>query len=178
MNNIVLFLVSHILFIILYPFGLLIGMYRGGTKYLLQCAITVDQSGNVFCQHIFNLIFITSKGYRFGNPDETISSVLGKNQLNGTLSLLGKAMNHFLSFLDPNHSIDAIEHDKDDLGPSTPIQYIKISTPWILFLVGVFLLLPDNYCVAQNGNIRTQDNVCSFLPNLNYIEALFYSTLL
>lgn len=49
--------------------------------------------------------------YKFGNIDETVSSVLGKNQNLGTLTKSGKWLNRLLSKFDPNHSIDAIEID-------------------------------------------------------------------
>ena len=49
---------------------------------------------------------------RFGDPDETISSCLGRNYLMFNLTWAGKAMFVILDKLDPNHCIDAIE-DKE-----------------------------------------------------------------
>ena len=50
----------------------------------------------------------------FGNPDETISSVLGKNQRDNTLTLLGKLIVWVLNMVDENHSEKAIEDDEQN----------------------------------------------------------------
>ncbi|MCF6349253.1 MAG: hypothetical protein L3J20_13320 [Flavobacteriaceae bacterium] len=42
--------------------------------------LSIDQMGNVAMQDLFNDIFTIKNGYQFGNEDETISSVLGKNE--------------------------------------------------------------------------------------------------
>jgi hypothetical protein len=47
--------------------------------------------------------------HRFGHPDETISSVLGKNKRDNTLTKLGAILSNVLDFLDENHSIKSIE---------------------------------------------------------------------
>ena len=62
---------------------------------------------------MFNSILISSKSeYKFGNPDETISSVLGKNKRAGNLLYLGKRLDAWLNGIDPNHSIKSIEEDE------------------------------------------------------------------
>ena len=48
-------------------------------------------------------------GYKFGDEDETISSVLGKNKLTKTLTKTGKTLDWILEKLDRNHSIESIE---------------------------------------------------------------------
>jgi hypothetical protein len=60
---------------------------------------------------LFNDILIKKGGHKFGNPDETISSVLGKNFLKGKLSLMGKGLNWILNLIEKDHSIKAIEHE-------------------------------------------------------------------
>jgi len=83
------------------------------SQYLREVAVSVDQLGNVVCSDLFDVTLIKRKqGYRFGNPDETISGVLGKNQRLNTLSKVGKALNFILNKLDPNHSIKSIEDDE------------------------------------------------------------------
>ena len=59
---------------------------------------------------LFNTIMITKDGYKFGNEDETISSVLGKNQLKGTFRIIGYCLNRILDKLEKNHSIKSIEN--------------------------------------------------------------------
>jgi hypothetical protein len=56
---------------------------------------------------LFNKTLAT--GHRFGDIEETISSVLGKNQLTGTLTGLGKALVWILDKIDNNHAIKSID---------------------------------------------------------------------
>lgn len=75
-------------------------------------ALSIDQLGNVVCKELFNDALITPSGITFGNPDETISSVLGKNKLNDSLTVTGKSLDWILNKLDPGHSIKSIEADE------------------------------------------------------------------
>lgn len=77
----------------------------------LSTAISIDQLGNTFCASLFNY-FLQDRGYKFGNVDETISGVIGKNKVLGKLTKLGKALDWVLESLDPNHSIKSIEKDE------------------------------------------------------------------
>lgn len=81
-------------------------------KWFYAWALSIDQLGNVVCKELFNDALITPSGIEFGNPDETISSVLGKNKLNNSLTWLGKSLDWILNKLDPNHSINSIEEDE------------------------------------------------------------------
>ena len=62
---------------------------------------------NFSFQDILNRIMIGSNGIPFGS-NETVSSVIGKNQLNGSLSTFGNLINVFLNFFDPNHAVKSI----------------------------------------------------------------------
>ena len=75
----------------------------------MNLAISLDQFGNVAMASLFNFLLIYSVVNTFGNPDETISSVLGKNKVNGTLTYLGKRLDALLNGIDKNHSIKSIE---------------------------------------------------------------------
>jgi hypothetical protein len=75
-------------------------------NYLMRLLVSLDQ-------HI-NTIF-------GGYPDETISSRLGKLKVRRKGKLrwrdwfgLAKPLDWVLDKIDPNHSIDAIEHDEGD----------------------------------------------------------------
>ena len=57
---------------------------------------------------ILNRIMIGNNGIKFGN-NETMSSVIGKNQLNNSLSSFGNLVNLFLNFFDPNHAVKSIK---------------------------------------------------------------------
>lgn len=81
-------------------------------KYLYKIALGIDQLGNVVCARLFNFFLIDAHGYQFGNEDETISSVLGKNKRANTLTLFGMLLDMLLEFIDKNHNIEAIEEDE------------------------------------------------------------------
>ena len=128
----VLYITAIILALILYPFGMVYSFFRlmmgmklkGWLRHLDKLykitAISIDQTGNAALQHLFNdtLIkrwYVDKGGYSlknkhlFGDEDETISSVIGKNKKQGSLTRAGKALDYILESLDPGHSIKAIE---------------------------------------------------------------------
>lgn len=117
----ILFLISLILSILTVPLGMVYTIFKLSFKfkfgvlfrvsngYFYQFALAIDQLGNVAMQDLFNDILISHNGYKFGDVDETISSVLGKNERNGTLSGLGKMIVKILHFIDPNHALNSIE---------------------------------------------------------------------
>ena len=71
-------------------------------------AIGIDQIGNSVCRDLFNRCLITSSWYKFGKVQETISSVLGKNQETWTLTLVGRAVVWILDSLDKDHCRESI----------------------------------------------------------------------
>lgn len=80
-------------------------------KLFMSIAHSIDQTGNVLCQDLFNdLLLKNKKIHKFGNADETISSVLGKNKKEKNLSFLGKCIDIILEYIDPNHTIKASEN--------------------------------------------------------------------
>ena len=46
----------------------------------------------------------------FGNRDETISSVIGKNKQLNTLTTFGKNMDRILEFIETDHSLNSIDY--------------------------------------------------------------------
>lgn len=113
-----LFIISIILLIITGPLGFVYGLFhslftkgfKGVGEYLLKIAISIDQLGNVLMQHLLNLLWIKKAGYKFGNRDETISSVLGRNNKLKTLTGFGKAIDRFLDAIDPSHTLNSIDY--------------------------------------------------------------------
>jgi 8-oxo-dGTP diphosphatase len=103
-------IVAILLAVVLFPIGFVFSMFypkRG--KYLYRIALGIDQLGNVVCARLFNFFLIDADGYQFGNEDETISSVIGKNKQTNTLTMFGMLLDSLLEKIDKNHSIDAIE---------------------------------------------------------------------
>lgn len=118
-SNWVLAVTALVLFIVLFPIGMLYSIYRtinkstsiteGISKTLFNLALGIDQLGNSYCYLLFNDIFIKDNTiHPFGNPDETISSVLGRNKLINNLSFIGKILDGILSLIDDNHTIKSI----------------------------------------------------------------------
>lgn len=117
----ILAIVSVILAAILFPLGLIltffINLYKRRWRFsfkrldqqLLSIATSVDASGNVICKDLFNLILIKKGGYQFGKRKETISSVLGKNQRDSTLTVLGNEVCDLLDLFDTDHCFRSID---------------------------------------------------------------------
>lgn len=70
--------------------------------YFKQTALNLDKFGNREFRAFLNLS-MQKNGYKFGNPNETISSALGKNERDGTLSICGKVLVKILDIIDKNH---------------------------------------------------------------------------
>jgi len=110
MINVILYTVAYIIGVLVIPFGMVYALFKKNVSdYFFILAISLDQLGNVAMSRLFNDILIKPNRDRFGNEDETISSVLGKNQLNGTLRPLGKFLVNVLDKFEKNHSIKSIE---------------------------------------------------------------------
>lgn len=113
--------VALVLAMVLFPLGLaitfLINLYKRRWRFsfkrldaqLLSIATSIDASGNVVCKDLFNVLLKKKGGYEFGNRKETISSALGKNQRDGTLTGLGRLIAFVLDKIDPNHCMKSID---------------------------------------------------------------------
>lgn len=74
-----------------------------------QTALIIDMLGNVVCRDLLNDTMRTTDGYKFWKRKETISSVLGKNKRDGTLTARGHRLANKLDRIDLNHSIKSID---------------------------------------------------------------------
>ena len=120
-KSFLLFTIAFVLLVTTTPIGFLYALIRqtffSKTKplriFLVEVALALDVAGNVMMQHLLNdtLLVKNPNTYYFGNPKETISSVIGKNSLTQTLSFLGRCLNAFLNLLDKNHSLNSIIYD-------------------------------------------------------------------
>lgn len=82
--------------------------YSLSNNYFKQTAVDIDRFGN----HNFRCFLNSTmqvKGYEFGDVRETISSALGKNQRDGTLSKFGKGICFVLDEIDKNHCKKSIK---------------------------------------------------------------------
>jgi hypothetical protein len=118
--RLVLAIVALALGCVLIPLGLLYGLWYWlrldawagrqslGRAYfgsaLFELARGIDQMGNGVCFLLFNATLIKSEHPApFGNIDETISSVLGRNARLNNLTNLGTALAWILERIDPGH---------------------------------------------------------------------------
>jgi 8-oxo-dGTP diphosphatase len=116
-----LFCVALLLVITTAPIGFIYALIRQTCSskakslnvYFIEVALVLDEVGNVTMQHLLNDILLINdvQTYFFGNKNETISSVIGKNSITNTLSPLGRTLNSFLNFLDKDHSLNSIIYD-------------------------------------------------------------------
>lgn len=114
-GEIILLLVALILFSIFAPIGFIIGLFikkdwkRRTKEYLRNVSLSIDQHGNVICKYLLEYTLIKKDHIHFGNPDETISSVLGKNKVINNLTFIGRVLDKILDIIDKNHSIKSID---------------------------------------------------------------------
>ena len=71
----------------------------------------ISQMLNIKGREVFNSLFILENGYQFGNGLESVSSVLGKNMMMGTLSPVGVIIVQLLNLFEPNHAVKSIKRE-------------------------------------------------------------------
>ena len=109
--NLLLFLVAWLLIPPLTIWNLIV-VYRknGNTKgYFRSTALSIDIWANFEFRTLWNAKLKIDGGYEFGKTGETISSALGKNQRDKTLTTTGKILVFILDFLDENHCENSIK---------------------------------------------------------------------
>ena len=106
LRGVILFLVSVVCSIPLAPIGLISGFFK--KDYLVNVAISIDQTMNVIMNPILNLIMIKDKNVKFGNPDQTISYVIGRNWIDNNLTNFGRFWRWFLDTIEVNHCLIAV----------------------------------------------------------------------
>lgn len=103
----ILFLIAYIL---LLPLVIFNALNVRSKSYFKDTAISIDKFGNRELRFSLNKYLITknSKSH-FWDIKETISSVLGKNQRDKTLTWLGKLICKILDTIDKNHCQKSIQ---------------------------------------------------------------------
>lgn len=79
-------------------------------NYFRSSAITIDKLANREFRTLWNKKLRTESGYKFGAENETISSALGKNQRDGTLTKSGQRLVKVLDFFERDHCLKSIEN--------------------------------------------------------------------
>jgi len=78
-------------------------------NWLWNILIAIDQGANVVFSPVLNLLLMPK--IMFGNPDETLSSVMGKNVRAGSCPVC-HFMCRWLSFIQKEHCKKSIEDDE------------------------------------------------------------------
>ena len=111
-TDLLLFLVAYILVLPLTIINFFVVVFTSkdhAKGYFRSTAINIDKFGNREFRKLWNLTLRKENGYEFGNVEETISSALGKNERDGTLSRTGRALVWILDKIDKNHSLKSIK---------------------------------------------------------------------
>ena len=103
--GILLFIIATVLWVILTPINWIIVTIKNGmsNQYFYETAIDLDKFGNRNFRTFLNVTMRKKGGYKFGNVGETISSALGKNQRDKTLSWFGIIICFILDTFDNKH---------------------------------------------------------------------------
>lgn len=78
-------------------------------KWLYKMALSIDQFGNVSCGTTLKFLMTKGKRYNFGDEDDTVSYVLGRNKYRETLTAFGRFIVWVLNLLDKDHVEKAIK---------------------------------------------------------------------
>lgn len=108
-----LYIIATVLWVILTPINWFIVSFKHGlnNNYFKQTAIDIDKFGNRNFRTFLNATMRVNHGYNFGNVNETISSALGKNQRDGTLSWFGVFVCSVLDKIDKEHCKKSINEN-------------------------------------------------------------------
>ena len=115
--GLILFIVAQVTVPVFNLLGLVYSLFRWKSlkeydKYLEDVAISKDQLSNTVMRYLFNDIMIKKGGYPYGDPDQTLSYVFGKNKQLKKLTWFGMFWANFLNKLDKNHVEDAVVNEE------------------------------------------------------------------
>ncbi len=115
--GVLLFIIAQVTTPFFNIIGLIYSLFRFKSwkelnEHYLTVAESKDQHSNVTMKHLFNDVLKKSEGYLFGNQDQTISYVIGKNKELKTLTKFGYFWSRFLNKLDANHVEDAVINEE------------------------------------------------------------------
>lgn len=112
MRGLILFVLSIVGFCLFSAIGFVVAFVESVLgffdKFFVPIAISVDQLANAWMGSLFNLVLKKSDGYKFGNIDQTISYVIGRNHLDGTLTKFGTVVYKFLNWIEKDHCEKAV----------------------------------------------------------------------
>lgn len=123
MLGLLLFFIAYILFLPLTIINFFVVWDKG---YFKSTAISLDKFANREFRSMWNKYLRTEKGYKFGKENETISSALGKNERDNTLTKIGDVLCWVLNKLDKNHCKKSIMEENLVLGRKATLEEIEV----------------------------------------------------
>jgi len=113
----ILFLIATLLWLPLTLINFIVVFSKTGisNRYFNESAIDIDKFANRNFRAIWNITLKNKDGYQFGDVRETISSALGKNQRDNTLTSFGLIMCSILDGLDKKHCEKSINNFESDI---------------------------------------------------------------
>ena len=118
MVNLILVILAKLLYLVFEPISFVYVNFfkkkfnwRRLSGYFRDEAVAIDRFGNSQYRSLFNDWFVADGGYQHGNINETISSVLGKNQRDETLTKFGMLITKILNRMDENHCKESINEN-------------------------------------------------------------------
>jgi hypothetical protein len=104
----ILFIIAYLLY---WPLTLINYFVVENKKgYFRSSAITIDKLANREFRTLWNKTLKKENGYKFGSENETISSALGKNQRDNTLTKTGEKLVWLLDKIEKNHCLISINN--------------------------------------------------------------------
>jgi len=111
--NFILLATANSLKLFFVPLGFIYSFFRMSkaefSKYLMDVAVSEDQTGGVYTAEFLDDTMTKDRSEHFGDPDKTISRLLGELQAKNNLSTLGKTIGFILDLIDPGHLSKSIE---------------------------------------------------------------------
>ena len=118
MVNFILVILAKVLYLVVEPINFIYVIFvkkkftwKRLNGYFREEAVSIDRFGNSQYRSLFNALFVAENGYHHGNINETISSVLGKNEHFGKLTKAGKVLVKVLNFIDKDHCFKSINEN-------------------------------------------------------------------
>ena len=118
MVNFILVILAKVLYLTVEPINFIYVIFvkkkftcKRLNGYFREEAVAIDRFGNSQYRSLFNTWFVKENGYKHGNINETISSVLGKNQRDDTLTKFGMLITKILDRMDENHCKESINEN-------------------------------------------------------------------
>jgi hypothetical protein len=123
LGSIGLFILAIIIYIVILPIAIIHSIIKFiiskeyikilffFTNFFKSHALGINQTSNRAFSVFFNDIMIKDDSiHSFGDIDETLSSVLGKNKLKNNLTIFGRILDFILNIFDKNHTIESIDN--------------------------------------------------------------------